>query len=130
MFSPNTTSRHLSCPSATLQTHDGQLTPASELRRDAVGAATPTTAEKGWLKHFFPSADTVDRLFAREHMGNFVVDRQSGRKVFESMPLYVRVGMHLLFVSASQAMAYRAVEELLIAQSIKRVFSAVAASVS
>ncbi|CAK9785355.1 hypothetical protein CC85DRAFT_284571 [Cutaneotrichosporon oleaginosum] len=96
-----------------------QLAP-SEIRKEAVHAATPTIADKSWLKHFFPSAETVDRLFAREHMGNFVVDRQTGRKVFESMPLYVRVGMHLLFVSASQAVAYRAVEQLLITQSLKQ----------
>ncbi|BEI95381.1 hypothetical protein CcaverHIS631_0103300 [Cutaneotrichosporon cavernicola] len=88
----------------------------SEIRKDA----SRLRGDVEWIKHFFPSAETVDRLFAREHMGNFVVDRVSGRKAFESMPLYVRVGMHLLFVSASQAMSYHAVEDLLRAQSVKQ----------
>lgn len=38
------------------------------------------------------------QLFAYEDMGCYVVDRETGKKVLESMPLYVRVGMHLLFV--------------------------------
>ncbi|GMK59867.1 hypothetical protein CspeluHIS016_0900840 [Cutaneotrichosporon spelunceum] len=88
----------------------------SEIRKDV----DRVYGDVEWIKHFFPSAETVDRLFVKEHMGNFVVDRVSGRKVFESMPLYVRVGMHLLFVSASRAVAYRTVENQLIEQSIKQ----------
>ncbi|OCF59180.1 phosphatidylserine decarboxylase [Kwoniella mangroviensis CBS 10435] len=52
-----------------------------------------------WLKKFFPSEETMDRLFSMEHMGNYVIDRKTGKKIFETMPIYVRVGMHLLFVS-------------------------------
>lgn len=64
-----------------------------------------------------------------------MIDRQTGRKIFESMPLCelkktqyrrqanevdVRVGMHLLFVSGSSYMSYPSVEKLLTAQSVKR----------
>lgn len=52
--------------------------------------------------------------------GNYVIDRQTGRKLFESMPIYVRVGMHLLFVEGSEYMASKRVEKLLTDQSVKR----------
>ncbi|WVW78860.1 phosphatidylserine decarboxylase [Kwoniella bestiolae CBS 10118] len=73
-----------------------------------------------WIKKFFPSEETLDKLFAMEHMGNFVIDRTTGKKIFETMPIYVRVGMHLLFVSGCSYMSYSSVEKLLENQSIKQ----------
>ncbi|KAL1408510.1 hypothetical protein Q8F55_005322 [Vanrija albida] len=90
----------------------------SEKRIDAVHAHGGQA--RAWVAHFFPSAETLDRLFAYEHMGNFVIDRMTGRKLFESMPLYVRVGMHLLFVEGSEYMSYKRVEKLLTDQSVKQ----------
>ncbi|WWD00210.1 phosphatidylserine decarboxylase [Kwoniella sp. B9012] len=75
---------------------------------------------KKWLKKFFPSEETMDRLFSMEHMGNYVIDRMTGKKIFETMPIYVRVGMHLLFVSGCNYMSYSSVEKLLENQSIKQ----------
>ncbi|WWD08045.1 phosphatidylserine decarboxylase [Kwoniella europaea PYCC6329] len=73
-----------------------------------------------WLKKFFPSEETMDRLFSMEHMGNYVINRMTGKKIFETMPIYVRVGMHLLFVSGCSYMSYSSVEKLLENQSIKQ----------
>ncbi|EIW68665.1 hypothetical protein TREMEDRAFT_69127 [Tremella mesenterica DSM 1558] len=106
---------------ANSEAHSGakrdQLAP-SEIRADAVHSHGPASTK--WIAHFFPSAETVDKLFTYEHMGNYVIDRQTGRKIFETMPVYVRVGMHLLFVSGCTYMTYPSVEQLLEKQSIKQ----------
>ncbi|TCD65978.1 hypothetical protein EIP91_001970 [Steccherinum ochraceum] len=44
----------------------------------------------------------IEKVASDYHVGNFVVDRQSGEKFFESMPLYPRLGMHLLFYGGTQ----------------------------
>ena len=66
-----------------------------------------------------------------------MINRKTGEKIFESMPICefyvmghqlfvqaltsdVRVGMHLLFVTASSLMSYASVEALLISQSVRR----------
>lgn len=55
----------------------------------------------GWLKDLLPE---LERLAASYHFGNFVVQRGTGEKVFESMPLYARIGMHLLFYGRAQVL--------------------------
>lgn len=40
-----------------------------------------------WLRQLIPG---IDRLAAEYHLGNFVVVRETGEKVFESMPIYAR----------------------------------------
>ena len=32
------------------------------------------------------------------HLGNYVIDRQTGQKSFEAMSIYVRLGMHLSLI--------------------------------
>lgn len=75
---------------------------------------------RSWISRLWPSEEIVDKLFAYEHMGNYVLDRSTGKQVFESMPLYVRVGMHLLFCSGKELISYNRVEDLLKEQSIKQ----------
>ncbi|OWZ78123.1 phosphatidylserine decarboxylase [Cryptococcus neoformans Bt85] len=94
-----------------------QLAP-SELRSDAVHSHGPQATH--WIARFFPSEETLDHLFAMEHMGNYVIDRMTGKKFFETMPIYVRIGMHLLFVSGNSYMSYTSVEKLLREKSIKQ----------
>jgi phosphatidylserine decarboxylase len=36
------------------------------------------------------------------HLGNYVLDHQSGKKSFEPMSIYVRLGMHFLYYGAGQ----------------------------
>ncbi|ORX36174.1 phosphatidylserine decarboxylase-domain-containing protein [Kockovaella imperatae] len=87
----------------------------SEKRQDLIHAHGGES--KSWIKKLWPSSETVDHLFKYEHMGNYVIDRQNGRKIFESMPLYVRVGMHLLFVSGATYMSYPSIESMLESKS-------------
>jgi len=46
--------------------------------------------------------DTIDKVLAAEHVGNFVQIRGTDEKIWEKMPLYARLGMHLLFYGNEQ----------------------------
>ena len=50
-------------------------------------------------------AQTVDKLETKFHMGNYVIDRQTGNKSFEAMSIYVRLGMHLLYYGSTEEKA-------------------------
>ncbi len=47
-----------------------------------------------WLSKIIPEKH-LDNMENRFHMGNYVIDRQTGEKSFEAMSIYVRLGMHL-----------------------------------
>lgn len=74
-----------------------------------------------FLSKFFPSQEHLQSLETRFHMGNYVIDRRTGKKDFEAMSIYVRVGMHLLYYGRAQERVLHAqkVEKLLQEQSIK-----------
>lgn len=57
-----------------------------------------------WLSRVLPPSALTD-LEAKFHMGNYVIDRQTGEKTFEPMSIYVRVGMHLLYYGSEQEKA-------------------------
>lgn len=78
-----------------------------------------------WWGRFFPGnlESTMDKLFASHHMGNYVAIRgQPDQKIFESMPIYVRVGMHLLFYKSKEQsfLRYKSAEDLLKTVSIRQ----------
>lgn len=54
-----------------------------------------------WLAKVIPPA-ALENLENRFHMGNYVIDRQTGKKSFEAMSLYVRLGMHLYVLSIAK----------------------------
>lgn len=70
------------------------------------------------LKKLVPG---LEHLANKYHIGNYVVVRDTNEKFFESMPIYARIGMHLLFYGREQTEILEAkrVENLLRAQSIK-----------
>lgn len=59
----------------------------------------PHVGNHDWLHSMIPG---IEKLASKYHMGNFVVDRDTGEKFFESMPIYARIGMHLLFYGKEQ----------------------------
>jgi len=87
----------------------------------ALAPATSANARASWFSKFFPD-ETIDKLFVSEHMGNWVIIRQTGDRIFETMPIYARVGMHLLFYGKAETSLLRwgRVESLLREQSIKQ----------
>lgn len=60
-----------------------------------------------------------DAIYYR--LGINVIDRQTGHQFFESMPIYVRLGMHLLYVGSMEEhiLQSRRVERLLEEESIR-----------
>lgn len=85
-----------------------------------IHASTAHATTHSWLHKLFPP-DAVDFYESRYHMGNYVIDRQTGEKSFESMSIYVRVGMHLLYYGTEQekALHWKRTLKLLQAQSEK-----------
>jgi phosphatidylserine decarboxylase len=49
------------------------------------------------------------------HLGNYVLDHQSGKKSFEPMSIYVRLGMHFLYYGAGQEamLQWKSVQDML-----------------
>jgi len=54
-----------------------------------------------WLSKWLP-AHTIESVENKFHLGNYVLDRQTGEKTWEAMSIYVRVGMHLLYYGSAQ----------------------------
>lgn len=52
-----------------------------------------------WITKLIPG---IEKLAAEYHIGNFVALRGKNEDFFESMPLYTRIGMHLLFYGKEQ----------------------------
>ncbi|KAF9077969.1 phosphatidylserine decarboxylase-domain-containing protein [Rhodocollybia butyracea] len=75
--------------------------------------------EVPWIHKMIPG---VEKLAASYHIGNFVAIRDTQEKIFESMPIYARIGMHLLFYGTAQEtiLHYKSVEHLLQEQSVKQ----------
>ena len=64
-----------------------------------------TSAEShAWLSRWLPRG-TIDKVENKFHLGNYVIDRQTGQKSWEAMSIYVRVGMHLLYYGSEQEKA-------------------------
>ena len=73
-----------------------------------------------FLKKFIPyqSLQEAESAF---HMGNYVLDRRTGKKEWEPMSIYVRVGMHALYYGSEQekALHWKRTVKLLEDQSVK-----------
>jgi len=64
----------------------------------------------------------LEELATKYHIGNFVVIRGTSERIFESMPIYARIGMHLLFYGKEQVELLegnRKIDDLLRDESIK-----------
>ncbi|KAK3631487.1 hypothetical protein LTR56_016851 [Elasticomyces elasticus] len=89
---------------------------------DLVGGQKPTDSKKSHslFRSVFPY-DSLQDFEAEWHLGNYIIDRQTGKKSFEPMPLYVRLGMHLLYYGTPEATAlhWKRTQDLLKAQSLK-----------
>ncbi|PCH35514.1 hypothetical protein WOLCODRAFT_156209 [Wolfiporia cocos MD-104 SS10] len=64
----------------------------------------------------------LEKLASEYHVGNFIVNRATGQKFFESMPIYPRLGMHLLFYGGEQRklLQNKSVESILQEVSIRQ----------
>ncbi|OCL08214.1 hypothetical protein AOQ84DRAFT_277216, partial [Glonium stellatum] len=81
-------------------------------------------SSNSFLRKHFPSAHLaqhLDSLESAHHMGNYVIDRETGVKKFEPMSIYVRLGMHLLYYGTEQSkmLHLKEARKLLEEESIK-----------
>ncbi|KDQ53656.1 hypothetical protein JAAARDRAFT_38966 [Jaapia argillacea MUCL 33604] len=77
-------------------------------------------SSSSWIHKLVPG---LEDLASKYHIGNYVVVRGTGEKFFESMPLYARIGMHLLFYGKEQVKVLehvKYVEDLLRDESVKQ----------
>lgn len=94
---------------------------SNTIHNSAIGP-TRTASKHAWIRDMF-SEDDLENMFAYEHMGNYVIDRKTKEKKFEDMPIYARIGMHLLFNQSylSQTLlGEKRVDKLLKDQSLKQ----------
>lgn len=87
---------------------------------DHIHAPAPSKKSHSWIKSLIPDA-VLETYETKYHLGNYVIDRQTGAKDFEDMSIYVRLGMHFLYYGYYQQrfLGMSRVEELLKAQSVK-----------
>ncbi|KAF2155425.1 hypothetical protein K461DRAFT_266698 [Myriangium duriaei CBS 260.36] len=92
-----------------------QVDPQATLHKKA-----DTDHSHGWMRSLFPyhSLQEMENAF---HLGNYVIDRKTGQKSWESMSIYVRLGMHALYYGSEQekALHWKRTLQLLEAQSVK-----------
>lgn len=73
-----------------------------------------------WMKSLFPY-HSLEEMESAFHMGNYVIDRKTGQKSWETMSIYVRLGMHALYYGSEQekALHWKKTLHMLEAQSRK-----------
>ncbi|KAJ7224252.1 phosphatidylserine decarboxylase-domain-containing protein, partial [Mycena pura] len=83
-----------------------------------IHASSHTIFSIPWIHRLIPG---IEKLAASYHIGNFVALRGSKDQIFEAMPIYARIGMHLLFYGSEQMRLLHSqnVEHLLKEQSVK-----------
>ncbi|KAF9541644.1 hypothetical protein EC957_002885 [Mortierella hygrophila] len=71
--------------------------PKQESARLFDGGILTSANQKKWYHTALP-VNWIQKLSSEYHFGNYVItDRETGTKVWEDMPIYARIGMHLLF---------------------------------
>jgi phosphatidylserine decarboxylase len=85
-----------------------------------IHGSSTTSESHAWLSKHLPHG-TIQSVENKFHLGNYVIDRQTGEKSWEAMSIYVRVGMHLLYYGSEQekALHWKKTLELLKNQSEK-----------
>ena len=94
---------------------------SNSIHNSAIAPAT-TAGKHAWIRDMF-SEEELESMFAYEHMGNYVIDRKTKEKKFEDMPIYARIGMHLLFNQSylsETLLGEKRVDKLLKDQSFKQ----------
>ncbi|KAF8520291.1 phosphatidylserine decarboxylase-domain-containing protein [Gautieria morchelliformis] len=91
--------------------------PVTALLASSLAPATRSS----WLAELFDK-ETFEKLFAAENLGNFVIVRKTGAKEWEYMPIYARVGLHLLFYgpAAIRFVTWSWIRRLLKEESIRQ----------
>lgn len=113
---------------------DPQLPPPSEHKEAAAksldklvdqsetGEHPHTPVHKSTYTSYFRSLISYESFESFEnawHLGNYVIDRETGKKSFEAMSIYVRLGMHFLYYGSEQekVLEWKRTQDMLKSQS-------------
>lgn len=85
-----------------------------------IHAVATHDSSHAWFRAVFPY-NSLEEFESAWHLGNYVIDRQTGEKSFEAMSVYVRLGMHLLYYGSEQEqlLHWERTQALLKEQSVK-----------
>ena len=72
--------------------------------KDTLHSQADSKQSHSWMKSLFPYHSVGDMEHAW-HLGNYVIDRKTGKKDWEAMSIYVRLGMHALYYGTQQEKA-------------------------
>ncbi|USW52953.1 hypothetical protein Slin15195_G062720 [Septoria linicola] len=99
---------------------DNALSKAQEDPQNTLHAPSAHENQHSWMRSLCPYT-SLQEFENAWHMGNYVLDRKSGKKSFEEMSIYVRLGMHLLYYGSQQekALHWQRTQSMLLAQSVK-----------
>ncbi|KAK4580267.1 hypothetical protein LTR86_000470 [Recurvomyces mirabilis] len=88
--------------------------------KEHLHAAADHAKSHAWFQSIFPQS-SLENMENSWHLGNYVIDRQTGQKPFEPMSIYVRLGMHFLYYGTEQekALHWKRTQDLLKEQSLK-----------
>lgn len=79
------------------KTEEHEVDPKDHLHKPA-----HEEASHSWLSSWLPSWNYIETMEASYHLGNWVRDRGTDEKSWETMSIYVRLGMHLLYYGTYQ----------------------------
>ena len=88
--------------------------------KDHLHIAADHEKSHSWFRAVFPY-NSLEDFESQWHLGNYVIDRQTGEKSFEPMSIYVRLGMHLLYYGSQQenVLQWKRAQAMLKDQSVK-----------
>ncbi|PWN43087.1 hypothetical protein IE81DRAFT_322804 [Ceraceosorus guamensis] len=110
------TAQHSSSDKLGSSAHNGPYTPAPTSKNEHKSWWSKLASVEGLAQ------SRLDDLFAEHHLGNWIAIRGTNEKIFESMPIAVRLGMHLLFFGskATSLLRYNSVEDVLESMSARQ----------
>ena len=92
----------------------------SEDPKDHIHIPSKDEKAHSWFRAVFPY-NSLEDFESQWKLGNYVIDRQTGKKSFEPMSIYVRLGMHLLYYGSYQenVLQSKRAQDMLKSQSVK-----------
>lgn len=120
MADPKYDDAHFEATANALNNVTDQAADHSKPPKDSLHQEADKEHSHAFMNRLFPFHSIGD-LESKFHMGNYVIDRKTGKKEWEPMSIYVRLGMHALYYGSEQekALQWKKTVALLKAQSEK-----------
>ncbi|KAF2158526.1 hypothetical protein M409DRAFT_31598, partial [Zasmidium cellare ATCC 36951] len=112
--------QHLDAAEKALQDVTSKASKHDDDPRDHIHTPAAQERSHSWFRAIFPY-NSLEEFESAWHLGNYVMDRETGEKSFEEMSIYVRIGMHLLYYGSHQEdmLHWKRSQDMLRNQSVK-----------